>query len=152
SSGRSARSPVVAVAGASLSAGGTDQPAAVAALVDERSAALPADDQPLQQMARAISSRAAPPSVLLQLLARRLDHRLIDQRRDRDLNPILGRCRMPVRGVPLYRGARRPERELPRAALAHLAAAVVGAAAVGRVAEDAPDQAGAPPLLALARP
>src|SRR5829696_4760958 len=71
----------------------------------ERVAAGPADQQALQQVARARLALAAAPPVLAQLLLRAFEQRGVDQRRDRDGDPLVGRGQDPTTRVLGDRGA-----------------------------------------------
>src|SRR3954453_20664833 len=79
-------------------------------------AALAADQQSLQQVADAPRPLARAAPVLGQLLPRALEQPLVDDRRDRDGDPALGRRRDLARRPPRHGGAtaRRAQRRPPR--------------------------------------
>src|SRR3954451_15006004 len=78
-------------------------------------AALAADQQSLQQVADAPRPLARAAPVLGQLLPRALEQPLVDDRRDRDGDPALGRRRDLARRPPRHGGAtaRRAQRRPP---------------------------------------
>ena len=78
-------------------------------------------------MSRAVRAKAAPTTIFFQLGLRLLDERLLDQCRDGDLDPVLGRGWMAEGRTASARLAGRPEGVLARSTLPDLAAAVVGA-------------------------
>src|SRR5690242_4342832 len=106
-------------------------------------AALVADQQPLQQVPDTREALPVAAAVLGQLLPRALEQPLIDDRRDRDGDPALGRRRDLARRAFRHPGAaaRRAQRRPPRhgGVLAE-----DGPAGVGGVRQPGPDHAAAP--------
>src|SRR4051794_28718812 len=109
--------------------------------------ALPADEQPLQQVALATGAPPVAPPVLLELLPGGLEQPAVDQRRDRHAEPF-GRRHVvdPVGAAGLLAAApHRPQPDRPRP---DPGLAEGGRPGVGGVPEDAPHRRPVPGALA----